>query len=505
MSHTYMTLEMYDYMLQTLPEAAFLVSEERVVSHNDDMKMLIEELHEQGIQDLESYIVTSEETLSSYRVVLPNEVTLVISRKTVVLGDGNVTLYLVNKDQPYELKKAIRENPLLTQMFKKHKAAMLLLDPETGDIVAANDAAVAFYGYKRDTLEAMKVHDINVMTEDSIYRTMKEVKESEGNVFVFSHKLADGSIKKVETASRPIDYGGKRYLFSILHDVTEREAYSHELTKRNEELKQETELFEKGPVVVIEWENAPGWPVNYVSPNIEDLLGVPSHAFKTGNKTFGTFIFEEDLDRVLKEVDQYVSEGRTHYKQSYRLQKQDETIIWIEDYTVIEYDENGDVISYHGYLLDVTEKRELQQEMQRVQNSLNEAQKIANLGHYDIHLESGTLWLSDEHYQLLKLTPGEDVTFNNYLDFVHPEDKPAFYEQIKDLYYNHIPFDMAFKVILRNGEVRHFHGKAEVLYDESGEPYRIIGINQDITEAIILKEQLQMFRFSVDHAPEAVY
>ena len=53
-------------------------------------------------------------------------------------------------------------------MFEKNQAVKLLLDPDTGGIVAANPAACEFYGYPLETLQAMRIADINLLPADQL-------------------------------------------------------------------------------------------------------------------------------------------------------------------------------------------------------------------------------------------------------------------------------------------------------------------------------------------------
>ena len=109
-----------------------------------------------------------------------------------------------------------------TGLFNQHGAVMLLVDPETGAIAGANQAAVDYYGYSKEDLLNMRIGDINTLPSDAITSEMKAAKEERRNYFVFRHRLSSGEIRTVEVFSYPVDYEGKRVLFSIVHDITEK-------------------------------------------------------------------------------------------------------------------------------------------------------------------------------------------------------------------------------------------------------------------------------------------
>jgi len=107
-------------------------------------------------------------------------------------------------------------------LFQNNHAVMLLIDPETGDIVDANPAACAFYGFSREGLTARNISDINTLTNRQGSQEMRKARQKQQNRFSFRHRLASGEIRDVEVYSGPIGVHGKTLLYSIIHDVTDR-------------------------------------------------------------------------------------------------------------------------------------------------------------------------------------------------------------------------------------------------------------------------------------------
>jgi PAS domain S-box-containing protein len=129
-----------------------------------------------------------------------------------------------------------RREERFRRLFEDHSAPMLLVDPETGEIERANAAAADFYGYDEPTLTSMTIQEINQLSDEEIARLREEADSEETNRFIFPHELANGDVREVEVDSSPIHAGGKRLLFSIIHDVTEREANRRRLERQNEQL-----------------------------------------------------------------------------------------------------------------------------------------------------------------------------------------------------------------------------------------------------------------------------
>ena len=108
------------------------------------------------------------------------------------------------------------------QMFTNNQAVKLLIDPSDMHIVDANPAAAAYYGYPLDHLLTLKVTDINTLPPEAIAREMELARQEKRHHFNFRHRLAGGEVRDVEVFSGPIRDGERTLLYSIVHDVTER-------------------------------------------------------------------------------------------------------------------------------------------------------------------------------------------------------------------------------------------------------------------------------------------
>ena len=132
-----------------------------------------------------------------------------------------------------ENKKITEESNRVTlqrnQMFNRHEAIMLIINPKTGDILECNPAAENFYGYLQEELLHMKIQQINQFSDSEINRLMNYAENKEQKYFTFPHKLKNGEIRYVDVYSSPIKYNDINALFSIIFDVTKREKAYREL------------------------------------------------------------------------------------------------------------------------------------------------------------------------------------------------------------------------------------------------------------------------------------
>jgi PAS domain S-box-containing protein len=123
------------------------------------------------------------------------------------------------------------------QMFEKHDAIMLLIEPQTGLIIDINQAATKFYGYKKSKLCGMNIKDLNTLPPEQIAEERRKALNEKRNYFVFTHRLANGTERIVEVHSSPISVNEKQVLFSIIHDITERKQMEECLRESEERFK----------------------------------------------------------------------------------------------------------------------------------------------------------------------------------------------------------------------------------------------------------------------------
>lgn len=133
----------------------------------------------------------------------------------------------------------------LYRFFDESSSIMLLIDPENGEILNANNAAAHFYGYALNQLIGMPISALNTLPPEEVQKERQRALLEERNYFNFKHHLANNEIKDVEVYSTPITLGRKRVLFSIIHDITTRKQAEVQLHTVNENLAKQEILFKQ--------------------------------------------------------------------------------------------------------------------------------------------------------------------------------------------------------------------------------------------------------------------
>jgi len=160
---------------------------------------------------------------------------------SAVLEKDTISGMIMDITDRKKAEKTLRESEeRYRSLFKNNHSVMLLVDPESADIVDANPAAVSFYGWSFEALTGKKISDINTLSNEQVFQKMGKAKTEQRRVFYFQHLLANGEIRDVEVFSGPIKVHGRELLYSIIHDITERKQVELALLERGKELENKT-------------------------------------------------------------------------------------------------------------------------------------------------------------------------------------------------------------------------------------------------------------------------
>ncbi|MCI4627082.1 MAG: PAS domain-containing protein [Candidatus Magnetoovum sp. WYHC-5] len=121
---------------------------------------------------------------------------------------------------------------------------------------------------------------------------------------------------------------------------------------------------------------------------------------------------------------------------------------------------------------------------------LLEAQQIAHIGNWEYDIVNDVITWSDELYRIYDIAPGTRLTYALLMERIHPDDR-AYHDEntlfwIK--YKRCIPYE--YRIVKRNGEIRYMYAVGKIEQNEAGEPIKMFGIVQDLTELKTIQESL---------------
>ncbi len=157
---------------------------------------------------------------------------------------GNMVLFtaITNIYRRIEAQKNLLESELRYRaLIQNNTSVMLLFDPETGEIVEANNAASSFYGMSEEELKSTRIFNLNTLSLEELTPELKALRKGEKSYFIFKHKTKKG-IKDVELYTGRMDYQGRELYFSVIHDITEKIQTQKELILAKEKAEESDRL-----------------------------------------------------------------------------------------------------------------------------------------------------------------------------------------------------------------------------------------------------------------------
>ena len=271
------------------------------------------------------------------------------------------------------VEKALRESEeRYRSLFKNNHSVMLLVDPESADIVDANPAACSFYGWSQEELTSMKITDINTLPNEQVFQEIERAKSEARNHFFFRHRLANEEIRDVEVYSGPIRLHGKELLYSIIHDISERK-------RTEQELRESKNLFEKvfesqRDALFILDSSVPA-RISDCNPAAAEMFGYNLQEM-LGRTTNFLHVDESSLRKFQERLYPAVTEQGFLHLAEFRMKRKDGTVFPTEHTVLGLEDEKGERIGWVSVVRDITEREQAEEEKKKLEGQLLQTKKL---------------------------------------------------------------------------------------------------------------------------------
>lgn len=172
---------------------------------------------------------------------------------------------------------------------------------------------------------------------------------------------------------------------------------------------------------------------------------------------------------------------------------------WLVTDGEMQRDAEGRPLQLVGTIQDITELRQIQNELRQFVERLELAQQVAGVGVWDWDVVTGHIDWTENMFDLLGLDSNQDTaSFESWQRAVHPEDLAGAEARIQQALVERTLLVNEYRVLLPLGQIRWINATGKGIYNENGEPLRMTGTCVDITERHqaeeVLKAQLQELR-----------
>ncbi len=190
----------------------------------------------------------------------------------------------------------------------------------------------------------------------------------------------------------------------------------------------------------------------------------------------------------------------------------DGSVVSTEAVTTLLMDEQGQVTEILGASRDITERKKVEAALRKSEATLAEAQRLADMGSWDYDAASDTAEWSENMYRIFDVHPADQrpLVFSYFVEhLVVPQDRQRTLQTLENALASGEPYDLEYRVRRRDGSERVIHAHGEILRSLQGQPLRVLGTAQDVTEQKRIEEARraseERFTSFMDHLPAMAF
>src|SRR5215472_9667885 len=223
-------------------------------------------------------------------------------------------------------------------------------------------------------------------------------------------------------------------------------------------------------------------------------------------KTYLEVTHPDDWAKNLAARDQMMAGEISSWSTEKRCIRKDGVIVWARLFVSLVRDLDGHPQYFVAVVEDINEKIQAEITLRESQQRLALALSAARLGVWDCNLKTEEVVLSPMFREMYH---GDPLTQADWLSLVHPDDRERVVALARESLGGSRQWEGEFRIVLPDGSIRWMHSKATVLVDDAGEPVRMVGVSQDVTEReqaeAKLRESEERFRNVADTAPVMIW
>ncbi|MBF0123409.1 MAG: PAS domain S-box protein, partial [Candidatus Omnitrophica bacterium] len=144
-------------------------------------------------------------------------------------------------------------------------------------------------------------------------------------------------------------------------------------------------------------------------------------------------------------------------------------------------DGDGKVVGVLSAAQDITDRKKAEEDLEKKSYFLEQAQKLGQIGSWELDVKKNKLLWTDENYRIFGISIGTGLTYELFLDCVHPEDREYVDKEWSAALHGK-PYYVEHRLQMKDGSVKWGSQKAELEFDEEGNCVKGNGFAQDITE-----------------------
>jgi len=400
----------------------------------------------------------------------------------------------------------VTEHELLTQELRRREAYLADAQrlsqtgsfgwrPDSGEIVWS-DETYRIFEYDHAVKPTIDLVAQRVHPEDRP-DFLKVIESASAGATQFEHTyrllLPGGGVKHVHALAHALqDASGNREFVGAATDVTAVKRAEEELRKSEAYLAEAQRLTHTGS-----WAWNVGTDELFWSEEIFRVYEIDPVKLKPAWSLILDRVHPDDRASLLQR--KQMESTQTEWAESeadFRIVVPDGRIKHLHSIAHPVMDASGQIIEVIGTVMDVTERKRVEDSLRRSESHLAEAQRLTHTASWAWRVPNRkTEHLSEEWYHIYGFDPAEGApTWEEFVERVHPEDRLKCTGTIERAIAEKVDYDQEFRVLLPNGKVKWIHTVGHPVLSDAGALEQFVGSSTDITERKSAEQEREKLR-----------
>jgi len=347
-------------------------------------------------------------------------------------------------------------------------------------------------GYKDEDIKESLQSWIDLVHPDQLQQVKQDIQnylDGKSDRYINEHQLLckDGTYKWILDRGILVstDKSGKATRMIGTHtDIDKNKKYQEQIDFLNERF---TNMFENHDAMMLLIEPDDGQIID-VNKSAQKFYG---YSYKEFRKLNISDINTQEQDIIAK----IRNEAKDNLKNSFILEhkKKNGELVIIETRSSPIKTEKGTVL--FSIIEDITKEQENEKKLSKVLQQLQEAQKVAKLGIWEVDVATLNIEWSDEVYNIFEKDKNDfSPNYESLMQMIHPDDVESINKAYKNSLETKEPYNITHRILLKDGRVKHVREQCDTHFDEEGSPLVSFGTVQDVTELTQLNSKINQER-----------
>jgi len=333
-----------------------------------------------------------------------------------------------------------------------------------------------------------------------VFKTIKRVLETRiSDHFVNEFIFPDGSNGWFDLSIQPVPEG----VFILSIDITESRKAEAQLYESEFRF---VKLYENGPfgMVFVDKE----FKIRKANFEYCRLTGYTEEELQ--GMTFKDISYSEDLGNDMPYVKSLIEGKLSVYKTEKRYVRKNGEIIWASLTIMPTYDKNGDFLYNLAIVEDINHRKRVEEDIRLLNERITTATRTSQVGIWEWDIIKNKLFWDDQMFALYSISRYDfENSVSTWFNSIHPDDRDYCNTELGLVLKGEKDFDIEFRLVWPDNTVRYIKAKGEVFKNSEGEPYKMLGVNIDITDQKLkddkLKQKDREFRKMSANVPGLIF